>query len=129
MPFSSYKPKMTKITLMILWQDANLQKMEFGAVKQPRDAEPAASAKNRVSQISFTTWNSTAGKPQGEEFAHWECSCFTGPLVLFRCCQGHPGGSCEPCSLGRHLHQFNLLGLSSSVCSEGVTGPNYTIYS
>lgn len=68
--FSSYKPKMTKMTLMILWQDAaNLQKMERGAVRQPSDApfqaEPAASAENSVRQISFSTWNSTAGKPQG----------------------------------------------------------------
>ena len=121
MPFSSYKLKMTKITLMILWQDAaNLQKMEFGAIRQPRDApfqaEPAARAENRVSQISFSTWNSTAEKPQGEEFPRWEHSCFTDPLVLLRCCQGHPGGPCEPCSSGRHLQQFNRLFLSSSVC-------------
>lgn len=74
MPFSSHKPKMTKITLMIFWQDTNLQKVEFGALRQPRgapfQAEPAASAKNKVSQISFTTWNSRAGKPQGEVFTH-----------------------------------------------------------
>lgn len=60
---------MTKITLMILWQDTNLQKVEFGALRQPRDAafqaEPAASAKKKVSQISFTTWNSTAGETTG----------------------------------------------------------------
>lgn len=66
---------MKKINLMIIWQDANLQKGEFGALRQPKDApfqaEPAASAKNKVSQISFTTWNSTAGKPQGEVFSHW----------------------------------------------------------
>lgn len=60
---------------MILWQCASLQKVEFGALKQPRDApfqaEPAASAKNKVRQISFTTWNSTAGQPQGEVLTHW----------------------------------------------------------
>lgn len=104
MRFSSYKPKMTKMTLIVLWQDvANLQ-MEFGAIRQPRDAsfqaEPVASAENRVSQISFSTWNSASGKPQGEDFIHREHSCFTDPLVLLRCCQGHLGG---PCSSGGHL--------------------------
>lgn len=54
-PFSSYKPKMTEMTLIVLWQDiANLQ-MEFGAIRQPTDApfqaEPVASAESRVSQI------------------------------------------------------------------------------
>lgn len=57
---------------MILWQAAeNLQKMESGAVRQPRyapfQAEAAANAESRVSQISFSTWNSTSGKPQGED--------------------------------------------------------------
>lgn len=72
MPFFFNKPKVTKMTLMILWQDAaNLQKVEFEALRQSREAsfqaEPAASAENRVSQTSFSTWNSTAGKPHGEE--------------------------------------------------------------
>lgn len=89
---------------MILWQDAaNLEKMESEAIKQPFQAEPAANAENRVSQTSFSTWNSTAGKLQGEEFTQWEHSCFTDPLVLLRCCQGHPGYPCEPCSSGRQL--------------------------
>lgn len=51
---------MTKMTLMILWQDAaNSQEIKFGAIRQPREAsfqaEPTASAERKVSQTPFST--------------------------------------------------------------------------
>jgi len=91
----------TKMTLMILWQDAaNSQEVEFGAIRQPREAsfqaEPAASAERKVSQTPFSTWTpfSTAGTPQGENSLREHCCC-TDPVVLLRCCLCHPAGPCE----------------------------------